>query len=123
MAADHFHILARNGPNLTGDARQLSPRDVAAGLDATFDPAAMKTTDTDAKEAEMPRKIRVTSETYDFSHDTDCDYVDLPDDWDDRTEDDREAYLDTLAMEALYARAGSGAEVVTLDERGNEVRD
>lgn len=35
MAADHFHILARNGADLSGDARQLSARDVEAGLDGT----------------------------------------------------------------------------------------
>lgn len=35
MPTDHLHILARNGTNLTGDGRQLSPRDVEAGLDGT----------------------------------------------------------------------------------------
>jgi hypothetical protein len=68
----------------------------------------------------MPRRIRVTSETYDFS-DADEEYRDLPDDWDDRTKDDQEAFLHMLAMDALATRAGSGAAVV--DENGNEVED
>lgn len=67
----------------------------------------------------MANRIRITSETYDFSHDPDVAYMDLPDGWDSMSKADRDEYLNSLALEALAMRAGAGACVV--DENDEEV--
>jgi hypothetical protein len=67
----------------------------------------------------MPRKIRVSVEIY--SHDPADEYHDLPEGWDELTEEQQDGHLTQWAQESLLNAAGSGAEVVEVDEHGNEV--
>lgn len=68
----------------------------------------------------MRRKIRVHVEIWSPNDDTE--YYDLPDDWDERTPQEREDELTEMAVDALSNAAGSGACVVEVDEDGREIR-
>lgn len=69
----------------------------------------------------MANRIRITSETYDFSRDATVEYIELPDGWDTWTKAQRAEYLNDAAMEAVALRAGGGACVV--DENDKEVEE
>ncbi|KAB2347310.1 hypothetical protein [Actinomadura rudentiformis] len=68
----------------------------------------------------MRRKICVHVEHYRPNDETD--YYDLPDNWDDKTPEERRAELDEMARDALFEAAGSSAFVVEVDENGREIR-
>lgn len=69
----------------------------------------------------MSRKIRITSETYDFDHRPTVEYMELPDGWDTWTKVQRDEYLNDAAMAAVALRAGGGACVV--DENDKEIEE
>lgn len=69
----------------------------------------------------MPRKIRITTETYDFDHEPTVEYMDLPGDWETWTRAQRDEFLNDVALEAVALRAGGGACVV--DESDKEIEE
>lgn len=66
----------------------------------------------------MPRKIRVTVEVFDPTDTTE--FADLPAGWDEMSQREQDKYLNALALDYLANQAGSGAEVVDVDENGRE---
>jgi hypothetical protein len=67
------------------------------------------------------RKIRVSVELNIAGHNIPDEYGELPEGWDDWSEQERDDFLTMMAMEALSCHAGSGASVVEVDDNGKEI--